>query len=67
MEDIENIAKKPTLVILFTWHFHLPTPLKLNELETMGISAPQSIAQISDEKYLRIKTRGGIDERFTVN
>jgi hypothetical protein len=24
-------------------------------------------AQISDENYLQIKTRGGIDERFTVN
>lgn len=40
---------------------------KLNDLKTMGISAPQSIAQISDEKYLQIKTRGGIDERFTVD
>jgi len=67
MNEIEDRAKKPTLVILFTWHFHLSTPLKLNELKTMGISAPQSIAQISDGKYLQIKTRGGIDERFTVN
>ncbi len=67
MEEIEDFAKKPTLVILFTWHFHLPNPLKLVDLKTMGISAPQSIAQISDEKYLRIKTRGGINERFTVD
>ena len=67
MKEIEKLAKKPTLVILFKWHFHLPNPLKLNDLKTMGISAPQSIAQISDEKYLQIKMRGGIDERFTVN
>lgn len=67
MKEIEKMAKKPTLVILFKWHFHLPNPLKLKDLKTMGISAPQSIAQISDEKYLQIKMRGGIDERFTVN
>jgi len=41
--------------------------LNLKDLKTMGISVPQSIAQISDEKYLQIKTRGGIDERFAVN
>ncbi|RZN34413.1 MAG: hypothetical protein EF813_09925 [Methanosarcinales archaeon] len=67
MDEIKDFAKSPTLVILFTWHFHLPNPLKLIDLKTMGISAPQSIAQISDEKYLRIKTRGGIDERLTVD
>ncbi|TFH40961.1 MAG: hypothetical protein E4G94_08705, partial [ANME-2 cluster archaeon] len=27
MEEIEKMAKKPTLVILFKWHFHLPNPL----------------------------------------
>jgi predicted nucleic acid-binding protein len=67
MKEIEKIAKKPTLVILFKWHFHLPNPLKLKDLKTIGVSAPQSIAQISDEEYLQIKMRGGIDERFTVN
>jgi predicted nucleic acid-binding protein len=67
IEEIEKMAKKPTLVILFKWHFHLPNSLKLNDLKTIGVSAPQSIAQISDEKYLQIKMRGGIDERFTVN
>ena len=67
MEEIEKMAKKPTLVILFKWHFHLPNPLKLKDLKSIGVSAPQSIALISDEKYLQIKMRGGIDERFTVN
>ncbi|MFV9631565.1 MAG: PIN domain-containing protein [Methanosarcinales archaeon] len=67
MEEIESMAKKPTLVILFKLHFHLLNPLKLKDLKTMGVFAPQSIAQISDEKYLQIKTRGEIDERFTVN
>lgn len=67
MNEIEEKAEKPTLVILFKWHFHLSNPLKLNDLKTMGISYPQSIAKISNEKYLQIKIRGGIDERFTIN
>ena len=67
MKEIEEMAKNPTLVILFKWHFHLPNKLKLNDLKTMGVSAPQSIAQISDEKYGQIKIGGEIDERFTVN
>jgi len=67
LEEIENMAKKPTLVILFKWHFHLPSTLKLKDLKTIGVSVPQSIAQISDENYLQIKKRGGIDERFTIN
>ena len=29
MEEIESMAKKPTLVILFKWHFHLPNPCLL--------------------------------------
>lgn len=67
LEEIEKMAKKPTLVILFKWHFHLPITLKLKDLKTMGVCVPQSIAQISDENYLHIKKRGGIDERFTIN
>lgn len=67
LEEIEKIAQKPTLVILFKWHFHLPSTLKLKDLKKIGVSVPQSIAQISDENYLQIKKRGGIDERFTVN
>ncbi len=67
--EIDEIAKKPTMVILFSWHFQLPRYLKLNELKKMGVlkAAPQSIVQISHEKYLNIKVESGIDERFTVN
>lgn len=67
LDEIEKIAQKPTLVILFKWHFHLPNTLKLKDLKKIGVSVPQSIAQISDENYLQIKKRGGIDERFTIN
>jgi len=67
--EIEDMAKKPTMVILFTWHFHLSKPLKLGKLKEMEVlkGAPQSIIQISHKKYLKIKSRGDIDERFTVD
>ncbi|VVB97263.1 Uncharacterised protein [uncultured archaeon] len=65
--EIEKMAEKPTMVILFTWHFHLVNPLKLSDLNEMNIFAPQSMALISHEKYLKIKNKGGIDERFTVH
>ena len=69
VNEIEDMAKKPTIVILFTWHFHLVNPLKLKELMELGVlmGAPRSITQISHEKYLLIKSRGEIDERFTVD
>lgn len=40
-----------------------------DELKDMGVlrGAPQSIIEISDEKYLQVKRGGGIDGRFTVN
>lgn len=63
--SIKNDITEIYLTHLF--HFHLPNPLKLENLKTIGIFAPQSIAQISDDKYLKIKTRGGIDERFTIS
>lgn len=65
--EIEKMANKPTMVILFTWHLHLANPLKLSDLKEMNIFAPQSMTLIPHEKYLRIKSKGGIDERFTVH
>jgi rRNA-processing protein FCF1 len=67
VHEIEKMAEKPTVVILFTWHLHLANPLKLSDLKEMNIFAPQSILLISHEKYLLIKSKGGIDERFTVH
>ncbi|RLG23423.1 hypothetical protein DRN85_09380 [Methanosarcinales archaeon] len=69
VDEIEEMAKKPTIVILFTWHFHLSNPLKLKDLIEMGVltGSPQSITEISHEKYLHVKSGGGIDERFTFN
>ena len=67
--EIEEYAEKPTTVILFLHHLHLNNPLHLDELKDWGVltSAPQSIIEISHDSYLKIKSRGGIDERFTVH
>lgn len=69
IDEIEEMVKKPTMVILFTWHFHLSNPIKLEELKRVRVltGAPQSIVKISHKQYRRIKDKGGIDERFTVN
>lgn len=69
IDEIKKMAEHPTIVILFTFHFYLTNPLKLVDLKKMGIlkGVTQSITQISHEKYLQIKNRGGIDERFTIS
>lgn len=64
--EIEEMTEGGTLAILFKYHFHL-TPLPLDTLRDIGLSHPQSIAEIPHEKYKEIKERGGINERFTVN
>ncbi len=68
-KEIDEIAKKPTKVILFKQNFHLGNPLALDYLKTNSIldGAPQSIVRIPHKKYLLIKRGGGINERFTVN
>ncbi len=69
MAEIGEMAEKPTMVILFTWHFHLSNPLNLGKLKKIGVltGAPQSIGQISHMRYRRIKREGGVDGRFAVN
>ena len=67
--EIEEIALKPATVILFRQHLHLRNYLSLRQLKTMGVltGPPQSIVQITDKSYEKIKEKGGIDERFTIN
>ena len=65
-EEIEEM-KKPVMIILFRHHFHLKNPLGLGELKAKNIlrGAPQSITEVKQGGYLKIKEEGGIDERFT--
>lgn len=69
VEEIREMAKIPTTVILFRWHFDLPNPIKWGKLTKRGIlkGAPQGIVGISHEKYLKVKGESGLDERFTIN
>lgn len=67
IDEIEEMVKKPTWVILFQFHFHFKKPLGLTELKEMEIvkRAPQSIVRITHQKYLKIKREGELDERYT--
>jgi predicted nucleic acid-binding protein len=69
VKEIQSIAKKPSLVILFWQYWHLRQPLSYLRLKGMGIlkGPPRSIMQISEEEYSLIKEAGEIDERFTIN
>jgi hypothetical protein len=69
LDDVSSMSQDPTIVILFTWHCHLINPLSLDDLisEKVLKGAPRSIMGISHEKYLIIKNRGAINERFTIN
>jgi len=67
--DIEEMTKKPVHIVLFRHIFHLRTPLSLDEMRRMDISGipPQTITEISESDYSKIKDAGGIDERYTVH
>jgi len=67
-EELEEM-RKPVMIILFRHHFHLNNPLNLSALKDTGIlsGAPQSITEISHEKYIKIRDKGEIDERYTVH
>lgn len=69
MPEIQKKAEKPVLCILFMHHFYFKSPLNYKSLKEEGIisSAPQSIVEISQEQYSKIKKLGGLDERFIVN
>jgi len=69
VNEIQNIATKPSLVILFWQYWHLERPLSYLRLRSMGIlkGPPRSIMQISEKNYSLVKETGGIDERFTIN
>ncbi|MDG6251361.1 hypothetical protein [Methanocalculus sp.] len=66
--EIER-SYKPLAILLFRHHFHLRHGITLKELLDSGIlsGAPQSITQIDDEKFAKIKRMGGINESFTFN
>jgi predicted nucleic acid-binding protein len=68
-KEIENMAKAPMLVILFIHSFHLKKPTKFTELKKWGIlnGPPQSITEIDNKKYLKLKSKSIINGSFNVN
>jgi hypothetical protein len=69
INDIERLVSKPTMVIVFKLHFYLPNPLSYKFLYNHKVLSgpPQSIVEISHDKYLLVKDGGGLNERFTFN
>jgi len=69
LEEMKQIVKKPTLVLLFRWHFYFPNSLGLDRLKNMKVlrSAPQTLTKITHKKYLEVKKESGLDERYSVN
>ncbi|MBN1800335.1 MAG: hypothetical protein JW891_02455 [Candidatus Lokiarchaeota archaeon] len=64
--EIEKISQEKTTVIIFSHHFHFKTIVEYDKLlkEKILTGPSQSITEIDQEKYLKIKKLGGIDERF---
>jgi len=67
-DEIER-SNKNWSVILFRHHFHLKESIPLDALKKAGIlkGHPQTITEINQEHYEWIKSKGGIDESFTLH
>ncbi len=69
-EEIDKwVEKSPVSIFLFRHHFHLMRSVNLEKLIDGQVikAAPQSVMEISSEKYALIKKMGGIDERYIVH
>lgn len=67
--EIEEMAEKETLVVLFKWHFDLGNPISYAEMKSNDVvNGPlQTITKIDESSYYYIRDNGGIDERFIVD
>ena len=68
-QEIEDMARKPTKIILFWWVMHFKEPLKYDLLLNNGIlkGRPQTIIKIPHSNYLKIKEVSKLDDRYIVN
>ncbi|QQS44436.1 hypothetical protein IPM65_02450 [Candidatus Roizmanbacteria bacterium] len=69
LSELEELARKKALVLLFRHHFYFNKPMDLKLLRDSSLlkAAPQSIMKIDHQKYLEIKNKAQIYERFTVD
>jgi len=67
-KEIEIMAQRPTKVIIFYHNFHFSKSINLNTLlrEKIISGYPQSIQEISHEKYLKIKDICKIDKKYCI-
>lgn len=64
-----EIMKKPLTIILFKHNLSVTKLLNTKELKELGIlnGPPQSITEITHEKYRKLITEGVINGRFAIN
>ncbi|WP_336022445.1 hypothetical protein [Halobellus salinisoli] len=69
INEITKVAQSPTTVLLFKWHFDFADPIRYQVLRDEDILAgpPQTIQQLDESSYERLKKLGDIDERFIIN
>jgi len=67
--DVEQFAERGALIALFRWHFYLQNFLRYDDMVKWDIlsRAPQTVMEVSHERYLRIKKSGGIPAGYTVS
>ncbi len=68
-EEIKEIVKRPTIILIFRHHFYFPKPIPYSFLIEKNIlkGPPQSLVTIDHKSYLILKEFGGIDERYTIS
>ncbi len=68
-ELVSLVNHGPVMIIFFLLHFDLKKYISLRNLQDAGIvrRAPQSVIEISNERYQQILKMGGLDERFTLH
>ena len=68
-ELISLVSHGSVMIIFFLLHFELKNYITPPELQKARIilRAPQSVMEISDERYRQILRMGGLDERFTLH
>lgn len=67
--EIEEMAQRPTKIILFYHNFHLPKEVDLETLFKQNIinRSPQSIQEISHENYKKIIDLSRFDKTYCIN
>ena len=67
-KEIEDMAQRPTKIILFYHNFHLPKTIDLETMlrEKIIKGYPQSIQEITHDNYLKIIELSRFDKRFCI-